>query len=488
MRRMLTAVLITLMLISQPAYGAILYVDDDAGCGGMSPCYNDIQTAIDAANPMDTIQIIEGVYTPASTIAINKDNLTLLGPQAGIDPRPSFAPGNRTPGSIDEAVIDGNASLATILSIAAQDILIDGLEIYNGTADLIYQGSAYANTTVRYCIVHGSSTDEGVQLRTVSNGLMEYNYVTNTVGDGLNFADGCTNCIIRYNEIHDVQTTHGGIYYYESTGTEIYGNLIYNIPNGSCIKGYHNHSSYIHDNDLHNASYAGIHSQSDYNDVADLVAEHNDIYLCGRGIYFNQPYHQTAGYQVNENNFYDNSVGAQFAQRSTYTPIVNIENNWWGDSTGPYDPNGSTEVPPCTGDPTTESNADGLGDDLVNDSFLDYCPWLTSTWPPVPTETPTTIPTETPLPSATPTTGPSWTPTETPIPTETPTITPTPTPGCIMGSFESPAQNAWMTDYSGWEHTDRYWVYLDPAQCTDCLDQICIEYAEFWVYAAYGVV
>jgi PKD repeat protein len=50
------------------------------------------------------------------------------------------------------------------------------------------------------------------------------------------------------------------------------------------------------------------------------------------------------------------------------------EDNWWGDASGPYDPNGTSEVPPCTGDPASESNTDGAGDPVSDD--VDYCPWL----------------------------------------------------------------------------------------------------------------
>ena len=55
------------------------------------------------------------------------------------------------------------------------------------------------------------------------------------------------------------------------------------------------------------------------------------------------------------------------------TGTLDAENNWWGHASGPYDPDGTTEVPPCTDDPTTEKNANGTGD-KVSDN-VDYCPW-----------------------------------------------------------------------------------------------------------------
>ena len=45
------------------AAGTTLYVDDDdATCGGNSPCYNTIQAAINDANDGDTIEVATGTY------------------------------------------------------------------------------------------------------------------------------------------------------------------------------------------------------------------------------------------------------------------------------------------------------------------------------------------------------------------------------------------------------------------------------------------
>ncbi|MGD8453853.1 MAG: right-handed parallel beta-helix repeat-containing protein [Phycisphaerae bacterium] len=78
----------------------------------------------------------------------------------------------------------------------------------------------------------------------------------------------------------------------------------------------------------------------------------------------------TAHYNDIENNgtyggFYSNAAGVQ-----------DVKNNWWGDASGPYDPDGTEEAgnPPCY-DPATMSNADGAGD-AVTDLNADYCPWL----------------------------------------------------------------------------------------------------------------
>ena len=62
---------------------------------------------------------------------------------------------------------------------------------------------------------------------------------------------------------------------------------------------------------------------------------------------------------LNYNNISGNTLGVDWPASS---PVLDATYNWWGDASGPYDPDGTNEVPPCTTDPTTEKNADGTGD------------------------------------------------------------------------------------------------------------------------------
>ena len=58
MRKLLAWMVVVVVLSNGSAVGAdlgTLYVDHDGVCAGNSPCYTSIQSAIDAANPGDTV-------------------------------------------------------------------------------------------------------------------------------------------------------------------------------------------------------------------------------------------------------------------------------------------------------------------------------------------------------------------------------------------------------------------------------------------------
>jgi len=130
--------------------------------GGTDGCYATIQEAIDAAADGDTITVAAGTYTLTSTINISK-SVTLLGPQANIDPRPSFG-SMRTEGSASEAIIDGNGALGTLINVDASNVVINGFEITNGTGDLVASSNSSIKTDVYigYNMIHEATGDEGL--------------------------------------------------------------------------------------------------------------------------------------------------------------------------------------------------------------------------------------------------------------------------------------------------------------------------------------
>ena len=76
---------------------------------------------------------------------------------------------------------------------------------------------------------------------------------------------------------------------------------------------------------------------------------------------------------INRNGIFDNSGWGLY---STTALPVDAEYNFWGDATGPFDPDGTNEAEAATCfDPATMKNADG-GGNAVSDANIDYCPWL----------------------------------------------------------------------------------------------------------------
>ena len=117
----------------------------------------------------------------------------------------------------------------------------------------------------------------------------------------------------------------------------------------------------------HSSNY-GIHTSgaSAIPDIYDCSIISNDI-----GVYCtsnSQPV--IGGAEGNSNDISGNTTYG--VQNVSSGVIVDATYNWWGDASGPYDPNGTIETPPCD-DPANDLNADGLGD-IVSD-YVDYCVW-----------------------------------------------------------------------------------------------------------------
>lgn len=211
-------------------------------CDIQTAAGDDIQVAIDSAFAGDVICLGPGMYTPGAPLVVDK-TLTLRGPQAGVDPRPSAATVRQVGNPVSEAIIDGGG-LSGIIVVAADNVVLEGLEVRNGSGDLIDSEIAVptSGTVVRFNIIHDSSGDEGIQLREVAAPRIKFNHVFDTAGDGINVCCGSSKAVIRFNEVHDISSTNAAIYLYDDSSTPtdldaiISHNLVYDVFNNDGIK------------------------------------------------------------------------------------------------------------------------------------------------------------------------------------------------------------------------------------------------------------
>jgi len=222
--------------------------DDLAAGRGDSPGdpWATIQFAINNSNPSDTIHVAAGDYDVSAGspgLLVNKQ-LTLLGPQAGVDPRPSKGT-TRTPAdTLTEAVVDGKGAIATLLEFRESGIEVNGFHFYNGTGDLVESESSYGpftTDTLRYCIVGPSSGDEGIQFRYQWHSAIENNYIYDTYGDGINVSSGSWDCVVSHNEVEDIRSPDGIFYFYSNYFPLVVSdNYIHDCTGSNGIKVYDN--------------------------------------------------------------------------------------------------------------------------------------------------------------------------------------------------------------------------------------------------------
>lgn len=275
--------------------------------------------------------------------------------------------------------------------ITADNVVLDGLEVKSGSGDLIDSEDTIptAGTILRHNIIHHSSGDEGVQLRSVTNAVIEYNYVYNTVGDGINLCCGSTGGTIQFNEVHDISSPDAAIYVYDLTpntniAVTIQCNLVYDIHNNDGIKlGSKNGGdaadtggSILH-NLVYNTVQDGITVYAsgvlvDGNEVYNSTSENGAIYVAYsvsdvtiKNNYVHDNTLKTfkwgnpggimvgtavnaATVQVNYNNITGNSPNGV---TNKATASLNAEHNWWGAADGP------SSVGPGSGD-SVSTNVD----------------------------------------------------------------------------------------------------------------------------------
>lgn len=181
----------------------------------------DIQAAINAAAAGDTLALSPGTYQPPATIVVNKP-LTIKAADASAKP-----------------LIDGRGALDRIILVAADNVVLEGLEVAYGTGDLIRQDNTFTGTTVRGCVIHDATGDEAVQLQNAVGAVIECCVAYNIAEDGFNLAYS-RDSAIRNCEVIDSRSQNGAIYVYNSVNIEIAGNSVHDCSAANGIELYTN--------------------------------------------------------------------------------------------------------------------------------------------------------------------------------------------------------------------------------------------------------
>jgi hypothetical protein len=414
---------------------ATRYVDDTGGVDTpnclvqANPCLT-INYAISQSNPGDTINVAAGTYD--EQVVITK-SLTVQGAGDATIIKPSSAAkltSLYTLGTQTGALWNGK-KLASIISVSnadnviIKDLKVDGESLTSLSAGADYVvGVSYGETggtinnikVVNMNKIPESIRTYGVWLDAVSNSVsvevknsninlynknginargakLTVNIHDNTVTgpntastqypNGIGIVSGATGTIAK-NTVTYIQTpgteyTSTGIFTYDTSGVIIEDNTISDAVTGIALSGTPSTggtgNSFVERNIVFNCD-VGIQLESP--NTANNIINYNTIYDNDEAIYLSGvdpvygDYSIGTGNEAHFNKIYNNLQGIE---NNNPDVIFNAENNWWGSSSGPKDLDGTTEVPPCTDNPNTEKNADGLGDSVSDN--VDYCPWLT---------------------------------------------------------------------------------------------------------------
>ncbi len=388
-------------------YDADLYVNDGSVTGDIwcSAVGNDdnpgtaaaplltITKALTVINPGYKIQVDAGTY--AERLIIDK-SVSMIGAGA------------------DKSVIDGSNN-GTVVTITANNVTFDGFTVQNSGMTGYDAGILLGTITgpgtgigVTGCAIQNNkltTSAKGIALAFGSDNAVKSNTLSGN-GDWSILLAASTGNTIEANIISnnalsgiylDNQSAFGGSdVSLGSTSNTIMGNTISNIAGGESLNLGENCNSNIVTNNIIDGGSYGIHiwrsngqtvsgntirnfiiqPDPDKSAVAIRIRNGQNNTITGNTITSNmkgfeivanagEPY--CTGNVIRKNKIYGNGSGID-ASPSNGNYIVNAENNWWGNASGPYN---------------TPNNTCGTGNSVT--AYVDFMPWYTDEGMTIPT-------------------------------------------------------------------------------------------------------
>ena len=209
---LLIVISLSVVLGEQPQQASpqTLYVDNVEDCNGSLPCYSTIASALNAAEPADTIQVFPSVYHETVIFEPAKQNIALLARFAA-QPPVIVAPNSGSSAVVIKAsnvtlrnlVLEADGNVVDVPNFTPRvEIVIEDNQI-RGSGQGIGNGIYAAN--VSYLTLRGNTIRRvigaGIQLGAgqfeVSESLIDANVIVDTAGPGILLAAGRETTIKR---------------------------------------------------------------------------------------------------------------------------------------------------------------------------------------------------------------------------------------------------------------------------------------------------
>lgn len=352
--------------------GALVFVDDDGVCDNKNPCFSTIQDGITNVAENGTVNVSAGIYDESITI---DKSMTLRGP--GIN---AIEPATISYSGCDTRIVTIKANNVTVEGLILEDAGsncfpviqinpgISGVVIQNNEISFGFRGVTLTpganNNQIINNIIHDN--DVGVRIGGATDNIISGNNISNNFygielteaggggGLGVDPSGNVSNNLIEQNNIFE----NGYGIYGSSTiffsELNIFNNTISNnFITGVYFEGVSNSGILtIDSNEIASNSESGIF----LGELSGAIITNNNI--LNNGITTGLVVLTAIGNEAHFNKIAGNGVGVE---NLDIVNDFNATQNWWGDSTGPFDEN---------------LNPDGQGDSIIGNVI--FIPWCTN--------------------------------------------------------------------------------------------------------------